>query len=57
LRSAAVDVQDAFMQIPETHDASGRQRASSPSGLTFEDAGEHELTGVPDRWHLVRAVG
>jgi hypothetical protein len=25
------------------------------SGLTFEDAGEHELKGVPDRWHLYRA--
>jgi class 3 adenylate cyclase len=22
------------------------------SGLTFEDAGEHELKGVPERWHL-----
>ena len=22
------------------------------SGLVFEDAGEHELKGVPDRWHL-----
>ena len=22
------------------------------SGLTFEDAGEHELKGVPDRWRL-----
>ncbi len=21
------------------------------SGLTFEDRGEHELKGVPDRWH------
>jgi class 3 adenylate cyclase/pimeloyl-ACP methyl ester carboxylesterase len=27
------------------------------SGLTFEDAGEHELKGVPDRWHLYRAAG
>ncbi len=27
------------------------------SDLTFEDAGEHELKGVPDRWHLYRAVG
>jgi class 3 adenylate cyclase len=27
------------------------------SGLTFEDAGEHELKGVPDRWHLFRVVG
>ena len=26
------------------------------SGLAFEDAGEHELKGVPDRWHLYRAV-
>lgn len=28
----------------------------SGSGLTFEDAGEHELKGVPDRWHLYRVV-
>ena len=26
------------------------------SGLTFEDAGEHDLKGVPDRWHLYRVV-
>jgi class 3 adenylate cyclase len=26
------------------------------SGLAFEDAGEHELKGVPDRWHLYRVV-
>ena len=26
------------------------------SGLTFEDAGEHELKCVPDRWHLYRVV-
>ena len=26
------------------------------SGLMFEDAGEHELKGVPDRWHLYRVV-
>jgi class 3 adenylate cyclase len=26
------------------------------SGLAFEDAGEHELKGVPDRWHLFRVV-
>ena len=24
------------------------------SGLTFQDAGEHELKGVPDRWRLYR---
>ena len=27
------------------------------SGLTFEDAGEHELKGVPDRWQLYKVVG
>jgi class 3 adenylate cyclase len=26
------------------------------SGLTFEDAGEHDLRGVPDRWHVYRLV-
>ena len=26
------------------------------SGLVFEDAGEHELKGVPDQWHLYRVV-
>ncbi len=26
------------------------------SGFTFHDAGEHELKGVPDRWHLYRVV-
>jgi class 3 adenylate cyclase len=26
------------------------------SGLSFEDAGEHELKGVPDPWHLYRVV-
>ena len=27
------------------------------SGLTFEDTGEHELKGVPDRWRLYRVTG
>ena len=26
------------------------------SGLVFEDAGEHDLKGVPDRWRLYRVV-
>ena len=26
------------------------------SGLIFEDAGEHELKGVPDRWRLYRVL-
>jgi class 3 adenylate cyclase len=27
------------------------------SGLAFDDRGEHELKGVPDRWALYAAVG
>jgi class 3 adenylate cyclase len=27
------------------------------SGLVFQDAGEHELKGIPDRWRLYRVVG
>jgi len=27
------------------------------SGLSFEDAGEHELKGVPNRWRLYRVLG
>jgi class 3 adenylate cyclase len=27
------------------------------SGLQFEDAGEHDLKGVPDRWRLYRVLG
>jgi class 3 adenylate cyclase len=27
------------------------------SGVAYEDAGEHELKGVPDRWRLYRVVG
>ena len=26
------------------------------SGLSFEDAGEHLLKGVPERWRLYRVV-
>jgi class 3 adenylate cyclase len=26
------------------------------SGFTFEDAGKHELKGVPDSWHLYRVA-
>jgi class 3 adenylate cyclase len=26
------------------------------SGLLFEDIGQHNLKGIPDRWHLYRVV-
>ena len=29
---------------------------TSGSGLVFEEAGEHELKGVPNRWHLFRVA-
>ena len=31
-------------------------RPESDAGLDIEDAGEHELKGVPDRWRLYRVV-
>jgi len=27
------------------------------SGLVFDDAGEHELKGIPDRWRVYRVMG
>ena len=26
------------------------------SGFAFDDAGEHELKGIPDRWRLYRVI-
>ena len=39
-----------------TPSRANREEPHHGSGLTFEDAGEHELKGVPDRWHLYRVV-
>ena len=38
--------------------SSGAQGAdlTAGSGLVFEDAGEHELKGVPDTWRLYRVI-
>jgi len=36
--------------------SNGLGNNSSCRSLTSEDAGEHELKGVPDRWHLYRVV-
>ena len=33
-----------------------RQDLVAGSGLAFEDAGEHDLQGVPNRWHLYRVT-
>jgi hypothetical protein len=34
----------------------GLVELTAGSGLVFEEAGEFELKGVPDRWHLYRFV-
>ena len=44
-------------EIVATQAASTVKDLVAGSGLTFEDAGEHELKGVPDRWRLSRVVG
>jgi hypothetical protein len=33
-----------------------REALVAGSGLAFEDGGEHELKGVPDRWRLFRVA-
>ena len=43
------------MSGPETRYADGKD-LTARSGLAFEDAGEHELKGVPDRWRLYRVT-
>ena len=46
----------AFAGASEVLVSSTVKELVAGSGLTFEDAGEHELKGVPDRWHLYRVV-
>ena len=44
---------------PDPRRCSSRTRwrdSSRAPGLAFEDAGEHELKGVPERWRLYRVV-
>jgi hypothetical protein len=38
----------------QTPCARSRRDLTADSGLTFEDADEHELKAVPDRWRLSR---
>jgi class 3 adenylate cyclase len=65
--------EDAFVETPKTRYAKSADgtyiayqvlgTSSTVRDLTagsrhsFEDAGEHELKGVPDRWRLYRVVG
>jgi len=59
LRGIAVHIGARVMSIAgpsEVLVSSTVKDLSAGSGLTFEDAGEHELKGVPDRWRLYRVV-
>jgi class 3 adenylate cyclase len=47
----------AFARPSEVVVTSTVKDLTAGSGLAFEDAGEHELKGVPDRWRLYRVAG
>jgi class 3 adenylate cyclase len=47
----------AMAGVGEVWTTSTVKDLTAGSGLTFEDAGEHELKGVPDRWRLYRVTG
>ncbi len=47
--------------LGDLHDVSSRPRRLDDrlccgGDRSFEDAGEHALKGVPDRWHMYRVV-
>ncbi len=46
----------ALAQPGEVLASSTVKDLTAGSGLRFEDAGEHELKGVPDRWRLYRVL-
>ena len=50
-------VGDGPIDIAWQFDTLGDVDLVSGSGLAFEDAGDHELKDVPDRWRLFRVVG
>jgi class 3 adenylate cyclase len=59
LRGIAVHIAARVMSLAGPSEllvSSTVRELSIGSGLTFEDAGERELKGVPDRWHLYRVV-
>ena len=46
----------ALARIGEVLVSSTVKDLTAGSGLQFEDTGEHDLKGVPDRWHLYRVL-
>ena len=43
------------MQVPDIHYARSTNLVAG-SGFVFHDRGEHDLKGIPDRWHLYGVV-
>ena len=59
LRGIAVHIAARVMSLAGPSEllvSSTVRELTTGSGLTFEDAGDRELKGVPDRWHLYRVV-
>jgi class 3 adenylate cyclase len=59
VRGMAVHIAARIMSLAgpsETFASSTVKDLTAGSGLAFEDAGEHELKGVSDTWHLYRVV-
>jgi pimeloyl-ACP methyl ester carboxylesterase len=59
VRSIAVHIGARVMSLASASEVLVSQTVKDlvvGSGLVFEDAGEHELKGVPDRWRLYRVV-
>jgi class 3 adenylate cyclase len=55
--AVAIGARVAASAVPgEVRTSSTVRDLTAGSGLTFEDAGEHELKGVPNRWRLYRVV-
>jgi pimeloyl-ACP methyl ester carboxylesterase len=60
VRGLAVHIGARVMSLAganEVYVSSTVKDLTAGSGLRFEDVGEHELKGVPDRWRLYRATG
>lgn len=59
IRGMAVHIGARVMSLAQPSEvlvSSTVKDLTAGSGIVFEDRGEHELKGVPDRWHLYRVL-
>jgi len=59
IRGMAVHIGARVMSLAQPSEvlvSSTVRDLTAGSGIVFEDRGEHELKGIPDRWHLYRVV-